>query len=62
MTNLTTIPQSARIAVLEQEITIVRFLNRTGEGDDLRAAAGVRVLELQKEVSALRDEPEGVIA
>jgi hypothetical protein len=36
-----------------QEIEFVRFLNRTGQCDNLRAAAGMRVLTLRNELQKL---------
>ena len=36
-----------------QEIEFVRFLNRTGKCDNLRAAAGLRVLSLRTELQQL---------
>ena len=53
ITETTSIPLNARIKLLNREIEYVRFLNRTGEGDYIRAAAGVRVLELQVKLKDL---------
>ncbi len=55
-TNSSNIPVAARIRLFELEIVYVQFLTRKGKGDGLRAAAAVRVLTLQKELSELRQD------
>lgn len=50
------IPLSAQVTLLEQEIEYVRFLNKTGKEDVLRAAAAIRVLDLVKELKNLKSQ------
>lgn len=45
---------AARVAVLEAELETVRWMAAKGADDEQKAAASLRVLELGKEIEALR--------
>lgn len=45
---------AARLEILEQELETVRWLTSKASDDERRAAASVRVLELQKEIESLK--------
>lgn len=56
MSSTASIPKEAMIALLNREIEFVRFLNKSGKSDTLRAAAANRVLALQKELDAVKSD------
>lgn len=45
---------AAKVAVLEEELETVRWMASKAASDELKAAAGLRVLELNRELEALR--------
>ncbi len=49
------ISNEARVAVLEQELETVRWLTAKAPDDERKAAASIRVLELQREIDVLRE-------
>lgn len=55
MSTSATIPVNAQIHLLDREIEFIRFLNKCGKSDDIRAAAATRVLALQRELQELKN-------
>lgn len=49
-----TISKEARVDILEQELETVRWLTSKAPDDERKAAASVRVLELQREIEAVK--------
>lgn len=48
------ISKEARLDVLEQEMETVRWMTSKAADDERKAAASIRVLELQKEIDDLK--------
>lgn len=48
------ISKSARLDILEQELETVRWLTSKAKDDEHKAAASLRVLELQKEIDLFK--------
>lgn len=49
-----TISKEARVEILQQELETVRWLTAKAKDDERKAAASIRVLELQREIEAVK--------
>lgn len=52
-TKLNVVSHEARLAILEAELDTVRWLTAKAPDDERKAAASIRVLELQEEIKRL---------
>ena len=48
------VSKEARLSILEEEITTVRWLASKAADDERKAAASLRVLELQQEIDRMK--------